>query len=200
MTVVRSSARTRAAVLEAAQRRFASQGYAATTVRAVAKDADIDPALVMRHFGSKEGLFAAATEVDLSLGSLGDVADDQVGAALARRFLEVWESGPSAPAVRVLLTCALAGSEPAERIRDIFGAQVLPAVERFQRQGRSRAARREAEERAVLLASQVLGFALARYVLRLEPAASMSADRVVGVLGPALQAHLTGPLRVTPGR
>src|SRR5919197_3958281 len=89
---VRRSDRSRAAILAAARDRFAADGYEKATIRAIAADARIDPALVMRYFGNKEKLFAAAAEFDLRLPDLTALPRGSVGKALVKHFLERWES------------------------------------------------------------------------------------------------------------
>src|SRR5262245_35340822 len=87
----RDAETTRSAILTAARQRFASDGFERTTIRAVAADARIDPALVMRYFGNKEKLFAEAAAFDLRLPDLTNVPRGEIGAALVRHFLERWE-------------------------------------------------------------------------------------------------------------
>src|SRR5215213_6594323 len=87
----RRSDATRAAILAAAREQFAASGYQAATIRSIAAAAAIDPAMVMRYYGNKEGLFAAAAEFDLELPDLGAVARSAVGHALVAHFLDRWE-------------------------------------------------------------------------------------------------------------
>jgi AcrR family transcriptional regulator len=178
--------RTRAAILQAAQNQFAARGYDATTIRSVASEADIDPSMVMRYFGSKDGLFAAATAVDLRIPDLADVPREQVGRAVARHFISTWEAESSAP-LRVLLSAALAGSAAADRMVRVFGSQLEPVI------AATRAADpEEASRRAGLVASQVLGFALCRYVLRIPPLVTLSPAIAEEWLGPTIQRYITG--------
>ena len=87
------SDRTRAAILAAARELFAAQGYERTTVRDVAAKAEIDPAMVIRYFGSKDGLFARAAVFDLRLPDLGAIERAELGPVLVGHFLDVWEEG-----------------------------------------------------------------------------------------------------------
>src|SRR3954467_2983932 len=87
----RTSEVTKAAILAAARERFAADGYERATIRAIASDAEIDPAMVMRYFGSKEKLFAAAAEFDLRLPELTALPRGQVGAAFVAHFIDRWE-------------------------------------------------------------------------------------------------------------
>src|SRR5690349_6330941 len=90
MTAPRRSDGTRAAILTAARERFAADGFERATIRAIAADANIDPSLVMRYYGNKEKLFAAAAEFDLRLPALDGVAESEYGSALVGHFLDRW--------------------------------------------------------------------------------------------------------------
>src|SRR5690349_18772922 len=87
----RRSDATRGAILTAARERFAADGYERATIRAIAKDAGIDPSMVMRYYGNKEGLFAAAVAIDLRLPDVGALPREGVGRALVTHFLATWE-------------------------------------------------------------------------------------------------------------
>ena len=124
----RRSDATRAAILRAARERFAADGYERATIRAIAADARIDPSMVMRYYGSKEGLFAAAAEFDLRLPDLADVPAEQLGEVLVRHFLDRWEGDETLAA---LLRTASTNQGAAERMRGIFADQLGAAVARF---------------------------------------------------------------------
>jgi AcrR family transcriptional regulator len=177
------AAATRAAILAAARERFAADGYDRATIRAIASTAGIDPALVMRHFGSKEKLFAEAAHFDLRLPDLAGRRDG-VGAALAAHFLSRWEADDT---LMALLRAGITNKAAAGRLRAIFGTQVAPLVASLAPDPST------APTRAGLVASQVLGFALCRFVLRLPPIAAMSREEAVAWLGPTLQRYLTDP-------
>jgi AcrR family transcriptional regulator len=83
---------TKAAILAAARERFAESGYEAATIRAIAADANIDPSMVMRYFGNKDQLFAAAAEFDLRFPDLSDVERSKLGAAMVNHFLARWQA------------------------------------------------------------------------------------------------------------
>ena len=172
---------TKAVILAAARERFAESGYEAATIRAIAADANIDPSMVMRYFGNKEQLFAAAAEFDLRFPDLSDVAPDQLGHALVSHFLVRWEEDD---ALVVLLRSATTNAEAAQRMKDIFAAQLLPAIGKFIAD--------DAPRRAGLIATQVLGMALCRFVLRLPPVVAMSREELVEWMGPTLQRYATG--------
>lgn len=178
----RRSDATRAAILEAARERFAALGYERTTVRAVAQDARIDPSMVMRYYGSKEGLFASVVDVELVLPDLGALAVDDVGAVLVAHFLDLWENNS---VLQTLMRVGVTNETGAARMRDVFTGQILPLAQRFV------ATKDDAARRAGLVASQVLGMALVRYVLKLGPAAELSRADVIAWLGPTVQRYLT---------
>lgn len=179
----RRSDATRAAILRAARERFAAEGYDRATIRAIAADARIDPSMVMRYYGSKEGLFAAAAEFDLRLPDLGDVPPERLGEALVRHFLDRWEGDETLAA---LVRTASTNPGAAERMRTIFADQLAAAVARL---GGDPA---EAPRRAGLVASQILGLALTRYIIRLPPVVEMDAEELTTWLAPTVQRYLTG--------
>jgi len=178
----RRSDATRAAILAAAREQFAAGGYQAATIRSIAAAAGIDPALVMRYYGSKDGLLAAAAEYDLQLPDLGGLPKSAVGEALVAHFLDRWEGDE---ALMALLRTAVTHQSAAERMLGIFGQQVAPAIARLR--GGSRAA---AATRAGLIASQILGLALCRYVLKLPPVVGLKRAELVRRVGATVQAYL----------
>lgn len=174
----RKADQTKAVILAAARERFAETGYEAATIRAIAADANIDPSMVMRYFGSKEQLFAAAAEFDLRFPDLSDVPRDELGAALVGHFLNRWEGDE---ALVVLLRSATTNAEAAQRVKGIFASQMLPAITHLVPD--------DAPRRAGLIATQVLGMALCRFVLRLPPVVEMSREELVKWLAPTLQRY-----------
>ena len=179
----RRSDATRAAILTAARERFAADGYERATIRAIAADARIDPSMVMRYYGNKEKLFAAAAEFDLRLPDLTSVPREEVGARLTGHLVDRWEHDDT---LMALLRAAVTNQAAAERMRELFAAQLGPAVAALVTDPA------EVPVRAGLVATQTLGFALTRYVLRLPPVVALDRDAVVTWLGPTLQRYLTG--------
>ncbi|MGN9889227.1 TetR/AcrR family transcriptional regulator [Micromonospora sp. L31] len=182
-TPARRSDATRAAILRAARERFAADGYERATIRAIAADARIDPSMVMRYYGNKEGLFAAAAEFDLRLPDLADVPTGQLGEVLVRHFLDRWEGDETLAA---LLRAASTNPGAAERIRGIFADQLGAAVARFGTDPATTA------RRAGLVASQTLGLAFTRYIVGLPPMVDATPAELVAWIGPTLQRYLTG--------
>ncbi|QYJ03759.1 TetR family transcriptional regulator [Nocardioides panacisoli] len=182
---------TRAAILAAARERFAEVGYAGTTIRAVAAAAGVDGALVHHYYGSKDDLFLAALELPVDPREVlaeavvsGD--RDDAGERLVRTFLAVWDDPDNQPALIALVRRVLEpGGEPL--LRDGFLPVVLVPI--GERLGIDRP-----ELRMPLLASQVLGLITLRYLVVVEPLASMDADALVAAYAPVVQRYLTGPL------
>ncbi|WP_435871646.1 TetR family transcriptional regulator [Micromonospora echinofusca] len=182
-TRTRRSDATRAAILRAARERFAADGYDRATIRAIAADARIDPSMVMRYYGSKEGLFAAAAEFDLRLPELADAPPERLGELLVRHFVDRWESDGTMAA---LLRTAATNHAAAERMRGIFADQLTTAVARVVPEPA------QAPRRAGLIASQMLGLALTRYVLRLPPVVDADPAELVAWVAPTVQRYLRG--------
>ena len=180
-----------AAIERAARRSFAENGWAGTSLRAIAREVGVDPALVHYYFSSKEELLNAVTmppaEWLASIQATNAVPLRERGEAIARNVVWAW----SQPVLRELLTSILltAAHEPRtrEKLRMLITASLLPAV----------ADRLEDEERllrASLIATQVLGLAMLRYVWEIEPLASLPDEDLVKVLSPTIQRYLAGRL------
>ncbi|MDB5588835.1 MAG: transcriptional regulator [Devosia sp.] len=183
--IERKSERTKSAIRAAARQVFALVGYERATIRDIAREANIDPAMVMRYFGSKDGLFADTANFDLNLPQDLGEAPDKAGERMAAHFIAVWEQEGSGFAV--LLRSASSNPVAAARIAAVLSEQLLPAVVAM-------VGPQEAPQRAGLIASQMLGLALSRYVLSLGPVAAMSREQIIAGIGPTLQRYLYGPL------
>jgi AcrR family transcriptional regulator len=180
----RRSDATRAAILNAARHRFATDGFQKATIRAIAADADIDPSMVMRYYGNKDGLFAAAVEVNLGLAEVGDIEPGRLGETLLRHAITVWEQPPASEILLTLLRSSITDDRAIAKLQEIFAGQVMPAVLRL-------GDPEDAPRRAGLLATQVLGIALTRYILKLPPVVAMTKEELVASVGPTLQRYLT---------
>jgi AcrR family transcriptional regulator len=181
---VRRSDTTRATILAAARERFAADGFERATIRAIAADAGIDASMVMRYYGSKDRLFAAAADFDLRLPDVAEIPAGGLGTALVTHFLNRWEGDGT---LLALLRGAITNDVAAERMRDIFGTQIVPVAARIVPDPE------EAARRVGLVSSQMLGFALCRYVLRLPSVAAMTRPEAVAWLGPTIERYLTEP-------
>ncbi|QIX28167.1 TetR/AcrR family transcriptional regulator [Nocardioides sp. JQ2195] len=181
---------TRAGILAAARKLFAERGYASASVRAIALAAEVDPSLVHHYFGTKDDLFLAALQlpVDPRVLLAPAVAEgaDGAGERMLRVFLSVWDD----PELQLpLLGLARSMAEPDGQVllREGFLKVVIGPIGvalGIDDPGR----------RMPLVASQVLGLILVRYLLRVEPLASMPADDVVAIFAPTVQRYLTGEL------
>ncbi|MET9785468.1 TetR family transcriptional regulator [Streptomyces canus] len=180
--VRRRSDATRTAILAAARERFAADGYERATIRAIAKDARIDPSMVMRYYGNKEGLFAAAVSVELELPEPGSLPRDDIGRALVSRFLDLWEENE---VLTALLRVGATNQAGAERMQGVFREQVMPVALRVCPDPE------QAPARAALAATQLLGLALTRYVLRFPPTVALTREEIVAWLAPTVQRYLT---------
>ena len=177
---------TRKDILAAARRHFATSGYERATIRAIAADAGIDPSLVMRYFGNKQGLFVAAAEIDLRIPDLRSLPRAKIGAALVEHFFERWNADDILPA---LLRTAATNDRAAERMRTIWSTQPVPALTAIGIDAESMAVR------ASLINALFLGFAYSRYVLQLPALLAMSRSEVVKWLAPIVQRYLFDKVR-----
>jgi AcrR family transcriptional regulator len=179
------SDRTRAAILAAAQQLFAGHGYERTTMREIATMAEIDPALVIRYFGSKDELFARAAVFNLKLPDLSKADRSKVGEMLVRHFLSLWEGENANGGLTILYRSAASNKFAADKLREIFAIQVLPAVAKIGGQ-------KGASERAGLIASQLLGLAFCRYIVKFPPVVGLSQEQIVQEIGRTVQRYATG--------
>jgi AcrR family transcriptional regulator len=178
----RNAAQTRADILAAARSRFGSDGYERTTLRAVAGDVGVDAALVIRYFGSKQDLFAAAAEFTLDLPDLAGVPPEEVADALLPGFFAVWEDDTTFVA---LLRAAMTSSTAADTMRRIFATQVAPKL--------AAVAPDHAAQRAGLMGAFVVGLATTRYVLANPAVADLSHEELIAWARPVIRQLLVGP-------
>jgi len=178
------SIRTRETIETAARELFASNGFDRTTVRDIGARAGIDPSMIIRYFGSKDALFALVAKPDLHLPDLNGIESGKIGEALVRHFLEQWEGDQAGGGLQVLLRSAASNEEAATRLREIFLAQVFPAIS-------GAGSPETASVRAGLVATQILGIAMARYVLRLPPVVAMPADILIRTVGDTVQRYVS---------
>jgi AcrR family transcriptional regulator len=161
---------TQQAILDAARTQFAAHGWDRATIRAIARDADVDPALVLHFFGSKAFLFAAAMrwpfDTEAAVEAVVSGPRSELGARLAAFFLSIWED----PRQREPLMTVFLGP-----LGTRLGAS-------------------DAELRMSLCSAQLIGLGTARYIVGFEPLASLAPERVVELVGPALQRYMTEDL------
>ncbi|MEU7675662.1 TetR family transcriptional regulator [Micromonospora taraxaci] len=183
---------TREAILDAARTTFAERGFDSASIRAIAGTAGVDPALVHHYFGSKDQLFLTAMNFPVNPAQLVPtvLAGDRDGAGerLVRTFLGVWDS-PAGSAAQALLRSAVSNEWTARLLREFVTTQVLRRV--LEQLDVDPA---QLPLRASLVATQMIGLAMMRYVVRLEPVASAAPETLVAAIGPTIQRYLTGPL------
>lgn len=179
---VRNAADTRADILAAARKRFGADGYERTTLRAVAGDVGVDAALVIRYFGSKQDLFAAAAEFSIELPDLSHVDPDRLADALLPRFFQVWEYDSTFLA---LLRAAMTSQTAADAMRLVFATQVAPTLRTVTPDHHM--------ERAGLLGAMIIGLATTRYVLTNPAVTSLGHDELVQWTRPIIRQILVGP-------
>ena len=178
---------TRDTILAAARRGFATRGYDATSVRAIATEAEVDPALVIHYFGTKEALFAAAAGLPPDfpglIASLGSIPPQDFGQALTRTYLGVVDSDDSRNAILALVRSAVSHDQAAATLRELLTAQLLPVIARF-------TSHEDASLRASLIAAQLIGIAMLRHVLRVEPLAKATPNEIAALVAPVIQQYL----------
>ncbi len=185
------SSDTRERILASARELFARSGIANTSIRAVAAAAGVDSALVHHYFGTKEKLFAAAVHIPIDpmdvIGPLREVPVEEIGYKLPSMLLPLWDSEIGAGFIATLRSM-LAGSEInlfRSFIQDVIAVEVGPRVDNPPGSGIIR---------IQFVASQLVGVVMARYILRLEPFASLPPEQIARTIAPNLQRYLTGDL------
>jgi AcrR family transcriptional regulator len=191
---------TRAAIGEAARAQFADFGYHGATIRGIAAAAEVDPALVHHYYGSKEALFAAAMRMPVVPSEVLTAAlanrpegDTHVGAHLVRTALGLWESAEVKDTFIGLLRSAVTSEQASVMLREFISDTILATVARATGL-EERWSPAEAEFRASLVATQMLGLALTRLVLGLPAVADASVDELAATVGPAVDRYLTGDI------
>jgi AcrR family transcriptional regulator len=179
---------TRAEILDAAREVFSAVGFDRTTIRGIATKAGVDPALIHHYFGSKQELFAVS--IDLPITTAEEVraafteGGENIGRRLAETFFTAWEQGATRASLLGALRSAMGGEDQAvAALRQFLTSAVLDQVAPHVPGDRPRL-------RAVLMASQLVGVAIARYVVKLEPVASASVDEIIELVAPRLQSYV----------
>ncbi|MGC9542400.1 TetR family transcriptional regulator [Streptomyces sp. UG1] len=184
------SAGTRDRILDAAREEFSERGYDKTSVRGIAKSAGVDSALVHHYFGTKEQVFEAAVEVAFAPALkardavLGGPLDD-VGERMTRVIFGLWENPVTRKPLLAIVRSAFNNEAAAAVFRRLVTAQLLRRIA-----GEIDAP--DAELRAELAAAQLVGIAMMRYVIKIEPIASVGMEEIIARVAPVVQGHLTG--------
>ncbi|WP_319432598.1 TetR family transcriptional regulator [Mycobacterium sp. RTGN5] len=180
-----------ARILDAARDEFARNGSAGTTIRAVARAADVDPALVYHYFRSKDGLLDAATNPPQrwleNVAKTWTTPVPELGSALVRLMLNAWADDEIGPILRAVLQTAAHEATTREKLRRIVEGQLM---------GASQLGADESDrmKRSGLISSQIMGLAMMRYIWKIEPVASLSEDEIVAAIAPNLQRYIDGDL------
>jgi AcrR family transcriptional regulator len=183
---------TREAILAAARAAFADRGYDKASIRQIATTAGVDPALVHHYFGAKDKLFLAAMEAPFDPGEIfaevvaGDLSG--LGERLVRRFLGIWDS-PAGTTAAAVVRSAVSHDWSARMLREFLTTQILRRVV-----GHVDLDPKEAPMRAALVASQMMGLIMARYIIKIEPIAGTDPETLVATVAPTVQRYLTGRL------
>jgi AcrR family transcriptional regulator len=190
---------TRAAIAEAARAQFAEHGYKGATIRAIAAGADVDPALVHHYYGTKEELFAAAMRLPVvpsqaltaALAPAARPAGPGIGPRMVRAALTLWESDGVRETLIGLMRSAVTSEQAAVMLREFIADSIFTTLARVAGLT-DRFGAAETEYRMGLAATQMLGLALTRLVLRLPPVAGASVDELAQSIGPTMERYLTG--------
>ncbi|MFG1797092.1 TetR family transcriptional regulator [Nocardia sp. NPDC049149] len=185
----------REAILAAARIRFAEGGFDKTSIRAIAGDAGVDPALVHHYFGNKQKLFGAVVQLpvdpEIALVPVNEAPLDQLGEHILRTVLTVWDS-PAGPGIVAMVRSIISGADVA--LARTFILEVV--LERV----RLRIATPEDDGRfrVSLVATQMMGVLMSRKLIELEPIASTPIDAIVTAVAPTIQRYLTGEIGTPP--
>jgi AcrR family transcriptional regulator len=184
---------TREAILDAARKLFAEKGYDAASIRGIATAAGVDPALVHHYFGNKEQLFLATMNIPVNpadiIEQVGAGGREEAGERLVRAFLGVWDS-PVGAAGAALLRSAVSSELGARMLREFVSRQILRRVLKELKMEDEP----HADLRANLVGTQLVGLAMARYIVKLEPITSTPRETLVAAVAPNVQRYLTGDL------
>jgi len=181
---------TRAAIIEAARTEFSARGYDASSLRAIARLAEVDPALVHHYFDGKAALFVESMSLPINpallieailVGPRGDV-----GERLVRTFFDVWDSSQGRERLVGLIRSAVSNDEAARMLREFLAREVFGKVAASMGVPRPHL-------RAGVAAAQMVGLAMLRYVIGYEPVVRASVDELVGLVAPTMQRYLADP-------
>jgi AcrR family transcriptional regulator len=174
---------TRDRILEAARAIFGRDGYDRATIRAIAAEADIHPAMVMRYYGNKESLFAAVTSAPVDPADFQNVPKSRLGESVIRHVLEAWDDPERSATQRAILLAALSDEDARTRYLQQHQQSYAALLERL---GDSR----QSIEAAALMSTQIIGLLVARYILRVPRLVSMSSEQLVREVGETLQGYV----------
>jgi AcrR family transcriptional regulator len=177
---------TRREILDAARARFASDGFAATTIRRIASDAGVNPSLVMQFFTSKEVLFAAVMSISPKslerFGTVFDGPDEHLGERVVRAHLEVWEGAPEdSEPLMAMLRGAISNEQAGSQLREFIQARLLDAM------GAEGGNAPDAALRAGLASSMLVGIIVGRRLVGVPILADADAETLISLVARAIQ-------------
>ena len=181
---------TRKEILDAARARFASDGFAATTIRRIASDAGVNPSLVMQFFTSKEELFAAVMSISPKslerISTVFDGPDEHLGERVVRAHLQVWEGAPEdSEPLMAMLRAAVGNEQAGSQLREFIQARLLDAM------GAEGGNAPDAALRAGLASSMLVGIVVGRRLVGVPILAEADTETLVAMVAPAIQSVLT---------
>ena len=186
--------RTREKILAAARSQFAKSGFESTTIRGIAAGAHVDPKLILHYFESKEGIFQAAMDFPFdpaqAIPELLRPGLDGLGVRLARFFIDIWDS-PAGVRAHAIVRSMVTSESAAALMRDFVSREILARVAQALELDHP-------QVRASLAASQLIGLAMLRYVVKVEPLASAPPAKLAAWIGPTLQRYFTDPHATRP--
>lgn len=181
---------TRSEILDAAKRVFGKVGYDRATIRGIATEAGVDPSLIHHYFGTKDGLFAASIDLPIPpTETLREVFEDDgedLGRRLAETFFLVWEQEAARISLLGILRSAMGGEDQAvDAFRQFLTTALLDQIA-------PRIPGEDAHLRALLMSSHLVGIAITRYVMRLEPIASAPVEDIIELVAPRIHSYAVG--------
>ncbi|MCB1016341.1 MAG: TetR family transcriptional regulator [Acidimicrobiales bacterium] len=187
---------TRAEILDAALALFAERGFERATVREIARRADVDPAMVHHYFGTKDELLAAAIDLPMDPRQVTDLVQDgtlEEAEALLRTMLDLWAVPRVRRTMQALMRVGLSNEQAGEAVRELFAEQIARRIA-------DAIGGPDAALRAGLVASQVVGLAYLRFVVRFAPVSDADRDVLVAAVAPTIHRYLSGDLGAPPPR
>jgi AcrR family transcriptional regulator len=174
---------TRDRILEAARLIFGRDGYDHATIRGIAAEANINPAMVMRYYRNKETLFAAVTEFKIDLSAYADVPKSRLGETMVRRVLELWDNPATGASRRAMLLTAMSNEAARVKFLEQTRSQYAELLKQF-------GTTKQGASAAVLIGTQILGLQVSRYILRLPEIVSQSHEFLIREVGRTLQSYM----------
>jgi AcrR family transcriptional regulator len=180
---------SRQAIIDAARAKFAERGYEGATIRSIAHDAGVDAALIHHFFETKEGVFSAAMrdafDVDGLVTGVVEPGISGLGERIVRMFLGIWDTSPSRDAMLGMIRSSVSHPDAAKLLRGVLGTDLVGRITK-------EAGLPDAELRAALIGSQLVGLAMTRYVVEVSSLLALNKESLVEAIAPTVQHYLVG--------